>query len=219
MKAIIFDFDGVIIDSEPLRYATYKKLFLEEYNITIPEDFKKVIGKKQEDNLKHFLQLFELQGDINDLVNKRKLLLKSTFADSKNIIPIKGIQNILIKLHQRGIKLAIATSSTISYVQPILEYLNISQYFSSIVTGPEVINGKPAPDIFKLAAQKLNLHSEDCLVIEDSIAGIKAAKSAKMSCYAITTYLDAASFEQENYTFADYTEPELINKLESIFTP
>lgn len=196
--AVIFDFDGVIIDSEPIRYETYKKLFLEEYSIALPDKDDVIIGRTHRENIAYFLKKNNLKGNIGKLMDKRNNLLKSAFLKKENIKPFPGLFTLLKQLQLHKIKLAIASSSNKGYIYNILDCLHLADVFDVIVTGDMVAKGKPDPEVFIQAANKLNKKKENCVVIEDSLQGIAAAKAADMKVIAITS-----SFSREELSSAD----------------
>ncbi len=197
--AVIFDFDGVIVDSEPVRYETYRQLFRNNYSIILPEKMdNKLIGRTQKKNMKYFLDTYNLKGDIEELIQQRAALLKEAFSKKENIKPIPGIFNLLKNLKSHRIKLAIASSSSKEYINNILNHLGLTNVFEVIVTGDIINKSKPDPEIFLLTAKKLNKKKQDCVVIEDTVNGINAAKAACMKVIAITSY-----FSREKLSSAD----------------
>lgn len=187
-NAIIFDFDGVIIDSEPIRYETYRELFLKEYSIELPDKDMTFVGRTSGENIASFLKKYNLKGDVNELMDKRNVLLNKAFSKKENIKPLPGVFDLLKHLNSHKIKLAIASNSTKEYVTNILNYLGIDNIFDVILTGDMVNKGKPNPEIFIKVAKMLNEKRKDCMVIEDTLNGILAAKAAGMKVIAITSF-------------------------------
>lgn len=178
MKAIIFDFDGVIVDSEPLRYKTYRTLFKKNFGINLPsKPDNHILGRTQRENIKYFMRKYNLDGDIEKLIKERNLLLDKVFT-RKNVKPIEDIISLIRFLKSKGYKIAVASSSNRIYVKRALDYLNLS--FDLIVTGEMVKHSKPHPEIFLLTAKLLKEKPKDCLVFEDSDNGITSAKRAGM---------------------------------------
>ena len=197
-SAIIFDFDGVIIDSESIRYKTYKELFLKEYSVELPDKDVIFVGRTPRENMVYFLEMYNLKGNVNELMDKRKELLNNIFSKKENIKPIPGLFGLLKQLQSNEIKLAIASSSSEEYVTPILKYLNLADTFDVVVTGNMVTKGKPDPEIFIKAVDMLNEKRENCVVIEDAISWIVAAKAAGIKVIAITSF-----FSREELSSAD----------------
>lgn len=191
IKAVIFDFEGVIVDSEPVRYETWRTLFRDRFGVNLPEYNQdialKINGRKQTDNVRYFLDMFNIKGDADMLIKERKKLLFDIYNRPGEIKPVEGLLEFLEFLKDNGIKCAIATSSYNDTTEKILHDLGIGSYFISVVTGEDVLKGKPEPDLFLKASTELGINPSECVVIEDSLNGIVAAKSAGMRCVAITT--------------------------------
>lgn len=193
IKAVIFDCDGVIIDSEPIKYKVLQELFLNEFNIRLPKENLKiekacmgVIGKK---GIQALLKMFKLKGNMEDLLEKRAKIMRRVFSKRKNYIEIKGTIKLIKMLKKNKFKLAIASSASEIHLKKVVKMLKLKNMFSTIVYGKMVKRGKPNPDIFLLSARKLKTTPKECIVVEDSNAGVKAAKRAHMKCIALTTSL------------------------------
>jgi HAD superfamily hydrolase (TIGR01509 family) len=104
--------------------------------------------------------------------------------ENKDVLPVPGVLELIEKSYSNGLKLAIGSSAPVSEIELVLEAFDIGRFFTAVASGEEVPNSKPSPDTFLLAAQKLGISPEDCLVIEDSDNGVKAAKTAGMKCIA-----------------------------------
>jgi len=205
-KAFIFDLDGVLADSEPLRYLTYSRLFEDLFDVELPETLpSEIIGHTEDQNFRYFLDMFGLDGNIEELKKQRAPLLMEIVQEQ--LMPAPGLFHLLEQLGSKGIPIGLATNSSRSYTQQILQKFNVQSEFSAIVTGEDVKQGKPAPEIYFKVAQELNAPALQCIVIEDSPKGILAAKQAGMRCIAITT-----SLKSEKLHGADL----IINSLEQI---
>lgn len=181
MKAFLFDMDGVIIDSEPLHFEvemmtmdylglTATKEYLEQFvGMTNPEMWKRV---KEEHQVPHTVE------QIIDYQIAKKL----NHLDKADLEPIDGILELIQDLQTNGIAIGLASSSPRSFIERVLTKFQINQHFNSIVSGEEVANGKPAPDVYLEAARVLGVSPEDCYVLEDSRNGVLAAKKAGMRC-------------------------------------
>lgn len=188
IKGIIFDCDGVVIDSEPVRWRAFRKLFMDEFGIELPK--KKdlsIIGKTEEVNMGHFLKKYNLRRDIHKLIKKKEEILRKILSKKENMIPVRGLFDFLEFLKEKGYRTAVASSSLKPYINNVLDTFKIRNKFDKIISGDMVKKSKPEPDIFILAAEKLCLKNEECVVIEDSIPGVIAAKKAGMICIAITS--------------------------------
>ncbi|WP_352404768.1 HAD family hydrolase [Sporanaerobacter acetigenes] len=182
MKGIIFDMDGVIVDSEPLHFKLEKEI-LEEFGGAIDrKEHESFVGTTDYKMWGIFKERFNLEPSIEELVELKKKRFQ------QNIDKIQLMDNILdfIKfLQYKGYILALASSNNKKTVDLIVDNFKLDKYFKVIISGEEVLNGKPDPEIFLKAASAMNLKPEDCLVIEDATNGIIAAKAAGMKCIAI----------------------------------
>lgn len=119
---------------------------------------------------------------------------------------VNGLENLLIELKDAGVKLAMASSATVDDIDFILSHVPVRQYFNVIIDGNRVSKGKPNPQIFLKAAADLGMKPEDCVVFEDSIAGIKAANAAEMKVVGVTTGHPAEKLQPSNLVIKDFTE-------------
>lgn len=184
IKAVIFDLDGLLIDSEVISYKIYKE-FLGEfgYDYSLEEYAQNYSGKTERVNVTNLIDRYKLPLSLErglEIVMKKEASYLSKGVDLK-----AGAEKLLAYLKEKGFKIAMASSSKEDRALNILKYHNIINYFDEFVFGHEVKKGKPNPDIFQEACEKLSLKPEECLVLEDSEAGIKAAYSAKIPVICI----------------------------------
>ncbi|MBE6067253.1 MAG: HAD family phosphatase [Clostridium lundense] len=182
VKAVIFDMDGVIIDSEPLHLSIEEDIF-KKLGISITyEEHNTFIGTTSHYMWNKIKTNHNLTESLEELVE----LDRNTYLDFLNntldLQPIKGVKELIINLHKNNIKLAVASSSPLNVIEKILSLFEIRGYFDYIVTGDCVSKSKPEPDIFLYAAKKLDADPKECVVIEDSHNGVLAAKKANMKC-------------------------------------
>ena len=186
-KAVLFDMDGVIIDSMPYHFISWFET-LKEYNITIsPFDIYEKEGEKCEVCVKRFFKRDKIKCDakiIAEVLKLRDKLYKKYFK----VHLFANIEQLLIKLKNKGFLLAIVTGSTRQKVVSMLPKKILSK-FNVIVSADMIKKGKPYPDSYLTAAKKLRVKPKECIVVENAPYGIKAAKSAKMFCIAVTTSL------------------------------
>ncbi|OGS33892.1 MAG: phosphatase [Elusimicrobia bacterium RIFOXYC2_FULL_34_12] len=181
MKAVIFDMDGVIIDSEPMHLRVNKKIF-KRLGLKISlKEYRNFIGSTNTEMWTTFKKEYELHQTIPELV---KIQVSDTLKDLKKSKekPISGIVSLLKELKKNNIRIGLASSSPLENINLVLKIFKIKKYFSAIVSGEDLKRSKPAPDIFLKAAKKLKVKPEECIVIEDSEKGVQAAKSAGMKC-------------------------------------
>ena len=184
IKAVIFDMDGVIVDSEKLHFIAWQK-FLEKYNKPhTKEEFNEYFGMANKEIFK--LLLPEQDEKIFPKLDDEKEAMYRVLAQEK-LFEIKGATHLIKMLYGNKFKLIVGSSGHPKNIEFNLETLGLTKYFQGYVSNHCVKQGKPAPDIFLKCAEKLNLKPDECLVIEDAHHGITAAKRAGMKVIGITT--------------------------------
>jgi HAD superfamily hydrolase (TIGR01509 family) len=187
MKAVIFDMDGVISDTQVL-HAHNESELLKEYGIDMrPEEIsRRYAGVPDE---VQFPEIFKEAGkELLDLSGFIRRKWDNMFDfPTEDIRPIPGALELIDLLYEKKIPLAVASGSPMNFIEHVLGSLNRREKFSVLVSGDEVTNGKPAPDIFLLAAKRLGVAPEECVVIEDGLSGMQGAKAAGMKCVALLT--------------------------------
>ena len=181
INAFIFDMDGVIIDSEPLHLKAEAK-YLEKIGIKEPDKFlEDFCAIRTSDMILEVIKCFNL--DISHPEALSKIANEKMKIFSEQIITeIPGISKLLNYLKEQNFKIGLATSSDLEIIEIVFNKLGIKQYFDVVTNGNEVKKGKPAPDIFIKTAEKLKVDPLECLVLEDSMHGVNAAKKAGMTC-------------------------------------
>ena len=184
-SAIIFDFDGTILDTESTELSAWLDLF-KEYSVPFPMDFyisKIGSGPIADVLIKLIIDQYSAENISRDYLFEKFMEREHYVLQNQEILP--GVIDYLDFAAANGIKLAIASSSNAEWVIPNLDRLGIKQYFSHITTSDDVENIKPAPDLFLAALHGLNITSTDAIVIEDSINGVQAAKLAGLFTIAV----------------------------------
>lgn len=181
--AVIFDLDGMLIDSEPLQIHAWRE-YLSGFGAELtPEMLSQMYGLRLTDSSEVVVKFLDLPVTALEVARDRDKLFLELVPG--NIEPRPGAREIVSELHQRGVKIALATSGHRRYVDLALESAAIPRVFDAEVTGELVQRGKPDPETFLTAAAALGVPPEQCLVLEDSPNGVKAAKRAGMTCIAI----------------------------------
>ncbi|MGH4051964.1 MAG: HAD family hydrolase [Clostridium sp.] len=191
LKAVIFDMDGVIIDSEPthmkLENETYKKLGIE----VTEDEHHSFVGSTSHYMWESLKNKYNLNQTLDELIGyDRSKYFKYLNSDECEITLIYGVKELIKDFHENGIKLAVASSSPLNVIMTIVKKFQIEEYIEVFVTGDYVKRSKPEPDIFLFALKKLGVSPDNCIVIEDSHNGVLAAKKAGMKCVGINS--DAA---------------------------
>jgi HAD superfamily hydrolase (TIGR01509 family) len=183
IEAILFDLDGLMVDSEPHSLASWQAVLARRGAQFDQPTINRILGLRLFETARLAIRLFDLHDDPAALAQE-KTDYQITHLQG-NVRPMSGLIELLDLLDQRGLKKAIASSGTRAYVQAVLAATHLSDRFDPVVTGDDVINGKPAPDVFLAAAAALHVAPERCLVLEDAPAGVQAAKAAHMLCFAV----------------------------------
>lgn len=185
-KACIFDLDGVIVDTVPAHYVAWKAM-ADELNIPFDEEENEHLkGVSRVDSMKHILALGNLEKTEEEvlafIVRKNEIyvdiIASMTPAD---ILP--GVLDLINLLKANGIAIAIGSSS--KNTPTILKAVNLDKTFEVIVDGSDVVNSKPDPEVFLKGATRLGVDPSECVVIEDAISGVEAAKRAGMKCIGV----------------------------------
>jgi HAD superfamily hydrolase (TIGR01509 family) len=182
--AILWDMDGVLADTSPLHFATWESTLHEQGIPFDRQQFHKIYGLKNHDLLPY------LAGKPMDAQWVERIAAQKEMAFRQilrgNLTPLPGVVDWLKRFKSWGCKQAVASSAPPENVVALVDELDIHQFFDALVT-PGDLPGKPDPAVFLLAARQLNTPPETCLVIEDSIPGVEAARRAHMRCLAVTT--------------------------------
>ena len=179
IEAVLFDMDGVIFDTESIYLDIWTKVF-ESYGYKMTKDvYISVMGRGRKNVIKTFVDLYGQDLPIIQMYKEKDGKLMQVI--DKGQVPMKvGVKEILTFLKENGYKVALATSAKRERAMKQLKMANIKELFDCIVCGDEVINAKPNPEIFLKAAEELSVKPENCIVIEDSPAGIESAYNANM---------------------------------------
>ncbi|HIT90843.1 MAG TPA: GNAT family N-acetyltransferase [Candidatus Merdenecus merdavium] len=181
LKGIIFDMDGVLVNSEPLHYKVYTQL-LDGYGQKLDwEVYKPFIGSTRKALTDQLLKVYHLPLTEDELVKAMKEK-KKELVEMEGYEGIHGIPEFLQRLKKAGYLLAVASSSSYEYIKEVTNALGIQSYFDYLVSGESVEHPKPAPDVFLKTAEMMGLLPEECLVVEDSNNGVRAANAAGMAC-------------------------------------
>jgi HAD superfamily hydrolase (TIGR01509 family) len=182
IETVIFDMDGVIIDSEPIHQEIQQTLF-QQYNISItPGEYHTFIGRSSKNMWQELIEKHSLSVSVDEVLNNDKVLYHERLRNETALRPIPGIRELLNLLDKKGVTMVLASSSSMQSIELVLELLNLTGFFKYKISGANLIYSKPHPEIFEVAANMSNTVSSGCLVIEDSNHGVTAAKRANMKC-------------------------------------
>ncbi|MVX66096.1 HAD-IA family hydrolase [Clostridium chromiireducens] len=181
MKAVIFDMDGVIIDSEPIHFEVDLQTISELGGDILKEDLEKYVGTTNEYMYTDIKNKFNISKSLEEIIHYKVELTKKKIIEL-DLEPIEGIRELLKELKNKNINTAIASSSPRDFIELVVSKFKLENYIEYIISGEEVKHGKPDPDIYIETAKKLRVSPEECIVIEDSRNGVLAAKAAGMKC-------------------------------------
>ena len=185
IEAVIFDMDGVLADSEPLYHLSLNQVLQAHGHSLTDEDNRIILGTTVEFTWQTLKDRFQLDGDLQDWIGVYdEVLLKNL---RENIEPSPGLYSLLDTLDARGLPFGLASSSQANWVDVILTILKVKGRFKVVMSGDMVTDGKPHPEIYLTAANKLGVAPSRCLVFEDSPHGIQAGKAAGMTVVAVLT--------------------------------
>lgn len=203
LKAVIFDMDGVIIESEPLHYIAYHKMF-DDMNIKVPAAlYESFTGKSTLNICKQLCDIYNLEESPETLVNLKRKHFDYIFENDTNFDLMEGVLDLIKDYHNNGLTLVLGSSATMPSIERIFKRFDLNQYFKAKLSGADLKESKPHPEIFIKAAEATGFSKEECMVIEDATNGITAAKTAGIFCVAYD------SFHSKNQ---DYSQADLVIK-------
>jgi beta-phosphoglucomutase family hydrolase len=182
----IFDFDGVVIDSEKSHEECWQKVAERRSKPIARDAFLYGFGLKNERFIKEVLGWTQDDQEVAAIIKEKERYFQDLVA-ARSIPLIPGIVSFLDALAERGVPCVIGSSSILKNIDIALEATKLTRYFQKIVSGEDVKAGKPNPEVFLLCAEKIGFPPERCIVFEDALFGIEAAKRARMRAVAITT--------------------------------
>ena len=184
IEAVLWDMDGTLADTGELHYQTWNAA-LAEYGFRITrEQFTNTFGMNSRRTMRELLGKTPSDELLEQIINQKEIAYRRLMPGNVELLP--GVQVWLDWLREHHIPQAVASSAPVENIQVFMNELHIAGYFEALVAGYE-LPAKPAPDIFLLAAKRLGVDPDRCLVIEDAIAGVEAARRAGMTCLAVTT--------------------------------
>lgn len=203
LKAVIFDMDGVIIDSEPLHHKAYHAMF-DEVGITVSDElYQSLTGKSTINVCKQLIDKFGILETPEEMAVIKRRHFDVIFETDKTFDLINGVRALIENYHENGLTLVLASSATMRTIDRIFDRFDLNKYFKAKLSGAELKDSKPHPEIFIKATAATGFTREECIVIEDATNGIKAAKSAGIYCIA---------FDSEHSKNQDYSKADLVIK-------
>ncbi|QIE58799.1 HAD-IA family hydrolase [Rasiella rasia] len=199
LKAVLFDMDGVIVDTEPLHRKAYFMMF-NDMNINVTETmYTGFTGQSTINICKQLVHHFGLTVPAETLVAVKRKHFKQLFDTDTSLQLLDGVLDLIKDYHQNGLTLVLASSASMPNINRIFDRFDLNHYFVGKISGADLKASKPHPEIFIKAAEMAGQPREHCMVIEDATNGVKAAKAAGIYCVAY----DSKHSTEQDYSLAD----------------
>ena len=215
IKAVIWDMDGVIVDTAPYHFNAWQEAFRKKGAKYTAEDFRRNFGQRNDSIIRNILGDGISQSELDTISEEKEMDFRKKVR--QNIKPLSGAVELMKLLIEHGFKMALASSAPHENINLQTEGLGISNWFQSIISGEDVTEGKPSPQSFLLAAQRLGAEPKNCVVIEDAMAGVTAAKRAGIRCLAVTNTNPERSLMEADLV-VDTLEAVAVSDLEKLLS-
>ncbi len=213
VRAVIWDMDGVIADTAPYHFKAWQKVFRERGVNFTEDDFRHNFGQRNDTIINNALGERIPESEMEAIAQEKEQTYRELAR--QNIKPLPGAIRLIKSLREHKIKIALASSAPMENIRLVTQELGIADSFHAIVTGREVTEGKPSPQGFLLAAKKLGVEPRHCIVIEDALAGVAAAKRAGMHCIAVTNTHPRESLKEADF-IVDTLEEVTVDDLDKL---
>jgi len=207
IKCVIFDMDGVIIDSEEIHKKAYYKTF-NTLNIEVSDTlYKSFTGSSTINAFQRLVAHFNLKNDPKELVLDKRKRYVNFFENDPNLHLVAGVEEIIKYFYNKGIILILASSSAMINIDRVFNRFNLNTYFAAKISGADLKESKPNPEIFNKAAILGNISKENCVVIEDSDNGITAANDANIFVFGYANKLsEGQTLENADFVINHFSE-------------
>jgi len=182
IKAVIFDMDGVVVNTEPIGYKANGELF-KSLNITVPDEvYATFIGSSDKNNMQRLKDMYNLEHTREQLLEEKYKYYFDVFDKADDLELMPGVKTLIEDLHSNGMRLILASSAAKRKIEKVFTRFDLHQFFDEIISGEDFEFSKPHPAIFEEAVARSGFINEECVIIEDSTNGIEAAKAAGVYC-------------------------------------
>ena len=217
LNAVLFDMDGVIVDTEPLHRKAYFKMF-EDFGVDVSDElYATFAGATTHKVCTHVIDTFQLDAPIESLFQVKRKHFKELFYSDSDFDLIPGVKELIEHYYEHGVKMVLASSASHTTINMVFEKFKLDSFFIDRISGEDLKASKPHPEIFIRAAEMANENKANCMVIEDSTNGIKAAHSASIFCAGYKGgNTELQDYSLANIVVSDYKELKT-EKLKSFF--
>ncbi len=207
VRCVIFDMDGVIVNTEPLHKNAYFKTF-KSLNLNVSDElYHSFVGSSTLNAFEKLIKHFDLTINPKELVEKKRYFFKDSFKTDPSLELIKGAKEIIIYLYEKEITLVLASSASHNTINLVFDRFNLDKYFIGKLSGADLKESKPHPEIFENAAKLAKIPKNNCIVIEDSDNGVLAANNANIYCIGFKSeFSEMQSLKNAAMVISDFTE-------------
>jgi HAD superfamily hydrolase (TIGR01549 family) len=207
IQTVIFDMDGVIVDTEPLHQKAYREHF-SELGITVSDAmYASFTGNSTKNVYQKIKENFNLPQEVSDLINQKRAIFKAIFDHTNDLYLLDGVEELMKDLYNNKVQLILASSSAKATIHQIFTKFNLHSYFAHIVSGEDFPLSKPNPEIFIKAVALSGNKANECVVIEDSTNGIRAANAAGIFCIGYKSlHSKLQDYSTANYVIEHFNE-------------
>jgi HAD superfamily hydrolase (TIGR01509 family) len=182
IQTVIFDMDGVIVDTEPVHRFAYFSQF-NELNINVTEEmYTSFTGLSTRNTFQKLKEIFIIEHEVEDLIQRKRIIFNDAFDSKTDLELLEGVEILIKNLHQNGMQLILASSASKVTISRVFNRFKLHDYFTHLISGEDFPKSKLHPAIFEHAASLSSALKENCIIIEDSTNGVKAANAAGIFC-------------------------------------